>query len=118
MPDGLLIARGTIALDLFWPAAESDGDTVKVTLAPGDAFSYSPTGDRATLQPTPAFDGAVVKGAQGSFPFDRALAFALERLASSTADKDQLLARVRQYLRSSHGAPWVKPAPEARLAVM
>lgn len=64
-------------------------------------------------------DGAVVKGAQGNFPFDRALAFRLERLASDPSGKEQLLARVRQHLRSSHGAPWVvKPAPEARLAEM
>ncbi|MFB3923026.1 MAG: hypothetical protein ACE145_14980 [Terriglobia bacterium] len=63
-------------------------------------------------------DGAVVKGAQGNFPFDRALAFRLERLARDTADKDELLARVRLSMRSSHGAPWIEPAPDARLSEM
>ena len=62
--------------------------------------------------------GAVVKGAQGNFPFDRALAFRLERLASQSADKGDVLARVRQHLRSAYGAPWLKPAPEARLSEM
>jgi endonuclease YncB( thermonuclease family) len=71
MPEGLLVARGTISLDLSWPAAESDGDTVKVTLASGDAFSYSAAGDRTSLQPTHAFDGAVVRGAGRKSPIDK-----------------------------------------------
>ena len=71
MPEGLLIGRGTMSLDLFWPAAESDGDTVKVTLASGDAFTYSATGDRSGLQPTHAFEGAVVAGAGRKSPIDK-----------------------------------------------
>jgi mono/diheme cytochrome c family protein len=60
-------------------------------------------------------DGAVVKGAQGNFPFDRAAAFELQKLVSETANKEQLLERVRLVLRSSFDAPWLTPDPAARL---
>ncbi len=60
-------------------------------------------------------DGAVVKGAQGNFPFDRAAAFALRKLAAETENKEPLLERVHVVLRSSFDAPWVGPDPGARL---
>ena len=63
-------------------------------------------------------DGAIVKGAQGNFPFDRAAAFALEKLAPGAENPEPVLARVRQFLRSAFGAPWLKPAPEGRLGEM
>ncbi len=61
-------------------------------------------------------DGAVVKGAQGNFPFDRAAAFRLQKLAAETRNRSQLLERVHLFLRSSFDAPWVRPDPGARLS--
>ncbi len=63
-------------------------------------------------------DGAVVKGAQGNFPFDRALAHRLRRLASVAEPRDSLLARVRWFLRASFAAPWTAHDPDARLGSM
>lgn len=57
-------------------------------------------------------EGAVLKGAQGSFPFDRAEAFELQRLAAETENRGPLLNRVRRLLRSSFEAPWVRPGPK------
>jgi hypothetical protein len=47
-------------------------------------------------------DGAVVKGAQGNFPFERAAA-----LTANTFKPQQLLG----FERSFFGAPWIKPDP-------
>jgi hypothetical protein len=57
-------------------------------------------------------DRTFVKGAQGNFPFDRAAAFDLLKLASENKDKGKLLANVHLYLRSSFGAPWLQPEAE------
>jgi len=63
-------------------------------------------------------DGTVVEGAQGNFPFDRAAAFRLERLANETADQAKLLEEARRYLRSAFSAPWSEPDPAAAVAGM
>jgi hypothetical protein len=52
-------------------------------------------------------DGAVVKGAQGNFPFDRSATFHPERRYTDE--------RLRAIQRSLFGAPWVKPDPQADL---
>jgi hypothetical protein len=63
-------------------------------------------------------DGAVVKGAQGNFPFDRALAYRLRQLARGTESHESLLARVRGFLRASFAAPWMARDPDTRLKAM
>jgi len=55
-------------------------------------------------------DGTVIKGAQGNFPFDRAVAFSM-RLHSK-------LEEARQGQRFLFAAPWVRPDPQARLDQM
>jgi hypothetical protein len=57
-------------------------------------------------------DGTVVKGAQGNFPFDRALGF-IFRAAPPQALSDVQLGNYRLY-----GAPWLNPDPQARLREM
>jgi cytochrome c553 len=60
-------------------------------------------------------DGSVVKGAQGNFPFERAAAYRLEKLASQAPDKDQLADQARRFLRRAYSTPWLNPDPEAVL---
>jgi hypothetical protein len=52
--------------------------------------------------------GAVVKGAQGNFPFDRAYAWDVRESGS-------LLDGARELERALFGAPWLTPDPQARL---
>jgi hypothetical protein len=52
-------------------------------------------------------DGTTIKGAQGNFPFDRAIATS----ASETVTPES----IRAIERSLFGAPWVKPDPQASL---
>jgi len=61
MPQGLLEVSGTIDLTQFWPAGESDADTVKVLLSGADAFRFR-ANPGAPFKVTHAFDGATVKG--------------------------------------------------------
>jgi hypothetical protein len=63
-------------------------------------------------------EGTVVKGAQGNFPFDRALAYRLRRLSSVAGHQEQLLSRVRWFLTASFGAPWLPSDPDVRLSAM
>jgi endonuclease YncB( thermonuclease family) len=60
MPKGLLEVSGTIDLAQFWPAGESDADTVKVVLGP-NAFRFTPV-PGAPSRVTHAFEGATVRG--------------------------------------------------------
>ena len=59
-------------------------------------------------------DGNVVKGAQGNFPFDRAAALQLRKLAGEAQQPEPLLERVHLVLRSSFDAPWLDSGPEPR----
>src|SRR5215467_5510771 len=61
MPQGLLEVSGTIDLAQFWPAGESDADTVKVLLSGPDAFTFRPH-PGAPSSVTHAFEGATIKG--------------------------------------------------------
>jgi endonuclease YncB( thermonuclease family) len=61
MTKGLLECFGTINLGQFWPAGESDADTVKVTLTDTDAFKFR-TDPTAKPRVTHVFEGAIVKG--------------------------------------------------------
>ncbi len=58
---GLLEVSGTIDLTQFWPAGESDADTVKVLLSGPNAFRFRPHPGAAS-KVTHAFAGATVKG--------------------------------------------------------
>jgi hypothetical protein len=57
-------------------------------------------------------DGAVIKGAQGNSPFDRALAFRFRKLPP------QAVGDVRRGNYRLYGAPWLNPDPQARLLQM
>jgi hypothetical protein len=57
-------------------------------------------------------DGSVVKGAQGNFPFDRALGFVLRK--STLPEQQQLKAQLAS-LRLLFGMPWLQPNPLAPL---
>lgn len=57
-------------------------------------------------------DGAVVKGAQGNFPFDRAFGYSIR--AGLIGSDEQ----VRQSTLASFDTPWLRPNPNARLAEM
>ena len=57
-------------------------------------------------------DGTVIKGAQGNFPFDRALGF-IYRTAPPQAVQSVRLGNYRLY-----GTPWLNPDPQARLLQM
>lgn len=57
-------------------------------------------------------DGTTIKGAQGNFPFDRAVGFSIrEGLAGSEE-------QVKETTRASFDTPWLNPNPNARLAQM
>ncbi|HEV2424378.1 MAG TPA: hypothetical protein VGZ29_06090 [Terriglobia bacterium] len=57
-------------------------------------------------------DGSVIEGAQGNFPFDRALAYIFRNLPP------QALQDARQGHYRLYGAPWLNPDPQARLLRM
>ena len=57
-------------------------------------------------------DGAVVKGAQGNFPFDRAFGFSIRAGLLGSAEQ------IRQITLASFDTPWLKPNPNARLGQM
>lgn len=59
-------------------------------------------------------DGALIKGAQGNFPFDRTLAFKL-RLARQTAKEAEAADAERGGWRFLYGSPWLRPDPLARI---
>ena len=61
MPIGLLEVTGTIDLAQFWPAGESDADTIKVLLSGPNAFRFTPH-PGASSKVTHAFEGAKIKG--------------------------------------------------------
>lgn len=63
---------------------------------------------------TRVIGGAVVKGAQGNFPFDRAAAYRLRELAA-TDEGDGLLREARHFLEASFAAPWIASAGAAQL---
>jgi hypothetical protein len=57
-------------------------------------------------------DGSVIKGAQGNFPFDRALAYIFRALPPLA------LQAGREGHYRLYGAPWLNPDPQARLLRM
>jgi len=57
-------------------------------------------------------DGTTIKGAQGNFPFDRAVGFSIR--AGLAGSEEQ----VKETTRASFDTPWLSPNPNARLAQM
>jgi hypothetical protein len=55
-------------------------------------------------------DGTTIKGAQGNFPFDRAVGFSIR--AGLAGSEEQ----VKETTRASFDTPWLNPNPYARLA--
>jgi hypothetical protein len=60
-------------------------------------------------------DGTILKGAQGNFPVQRAVAFRWRANAAAAKDKDQYLAQLRAGMRKLHAAPHLHPDPEERI---
>ena len=60
-------------------------------------------------------DGTIIKGAQGNFPFDRALVYAEQGVRTAPPEAVQ-----REHLGEYelYGAPWLNPDPQARLLHM
>src|SRR5688572_5282025 len=56
-------------------------------------------------------DGSVIKGAQGSYPFDRVIAF-LQRKGSRP--EPERLELQRSFIRLLFASPWLRPDPQAR----
>jgi hypothetical protein len=64
-------------------------------------------------------EGAVLKGAQGNFPFDRNFAYDRIRGGAATAkDVGQFLEGLRAFFRLLFAVPWLRPDPQARLQQM
>jgi hypothetical protein len=59
-------------------------------------------------------DGTVIKGAQGSFPDDRAFGYETRIEAAQAKDKNQVLEELRRFMRRSYAAPWVENDPNAQ----
>jgi len=59
-------------------------------------------------------DGTVIKGAQGNFPDDRAFGYEQRIAESKSKNKDAFLKRLREDIRRSYGAPWIKDDASAR----
>ena len=59
-------------------------------------------------------DGMVIKGAQGSFPDDRAFAYEIRRGATQAKDKDEPLRKLRSFMRRSYATPWLDNDPNGQ----
>jgi hypothetical protein len=59
-------------------------------------------------------DGTVIKGAQGSFPDDRAFGYETRMEAAHAKDKNAVLEDLRRFMRRSYAAPWVPNDPNAK----
>ena len=59
-------------------------------------------------------DGAVIKGAQGNFPDDRAFGYELRIAEAKSKSKESVLKSFREDVRKSYGAPWIKNDDSAR----
>jgi hypothetical protein len=62
-------------------------------------------------------DGTVVKGAQGNFPFEKAVAFGIRRPGGEGDDRESL-EHFRTFQRALFAAPWLQSDPHARIGQM
>ncbi len=60
-------------------------------------------------------DGSILKGAQGSFPFDRSMAYTYRSLVASAKDPAPALSLIRSNERFLYAVPWLRPEPLADL---
>jgi len=60
-------------------------------------------------------DGTTLKGAQGSFPIDRSVAYGYRTSVATAKDPAQALNDVRANERSLYAMPWLRPDPLADL---
>jgi hypothetical protein len=60
-------------------------------------------------------DGTTLKGAQGSFPIDRSVAYGYRTSVANAKDPAQALSDVRANERSLYAMPWLRPDPLADL---
>lgn len=67
MATGLLRVTGNIRLSQFWPAGESDADTIVLDVPTSNAFDFRSSAD-SSFRPTDVFYGAHVRGKSGSKP--------------------------------------------------
>ena len=56
-------------------------------------------------------DGSVIKGAQGSYPFDRVIAFLQRKRSRPEPERLELQ---RSFIRLLFASPWLRPDPQAR----
>ena len=63
-------------------------------------------------------DGSILKGGQGNQPIQRAAALGMRSGFTAAQDGAQYLTQLRGFLKSLHGAPWLRPDPEARIDAM
>lgn len=88
MARGTLLVKGAIDLSQFWPAGESNADTITITVS-RDAFSFSPSRDKP-FRLTHVFEDAFVRGLGRSSPIhDGKVKIRLEHV-----DAPELLYRV------------------------
>ncbi len=60
-------------------------------------------------------DGTLLKGAQGNFPVDRAIAFNLREQAAAASNRNALLDAIRLGQRTFFSVPWRTPNPIDRI---
>ena len=63
-------------------------------------------------------DGTAIQGAQGNFPFDRAIAFNLRTRQAASLENGDFLMRARLTHRLLFGAPWIHADPQAPIESM
>lgn len=63
-------------------------------------------------------DGAIIKGAQGNFPDDRAFAYETRLEAAEAKDKNEVLQELRRFMRRLYAAPWLRTDPNAKVDQM
>ena len=63
-------------------------------------------------------DGSVVKGAQSTYPVNRAAAWTFRAEAAAAADKERYVAQLRGRVNELHAAPWLRPDMQARIDAM
>ena len=63
-------------------------------------------------------DGSILEGAPGNQPVQREAAYGMRAGAEAADDGAQYLAELRGLFKSIHGAPWLRPDPEARIDTM
>jgi len=59
-------------------------------------------------------DGSSIEGAQGNFPDDRTFGYEESLEAKNTKDKDEILSKLRRFMKKNYALPWAKNDLNAR----